>query len=291
MIINLYRRLRLLWRQNQWRLNLISSAFSAPKTTIRLTEESVRQRKEKERVYQTQRKEEILRLRFDDCLTLQEIGDRFNITRERVRQIIGNTGEVAIDRRRKDRAKIVLQQWLSGSPTTEIMKELGISKTTCANDIKPKSLSQEMQDEHKLNLLWRQINKGNPDECWEWTSLKYPSGYGRACLHGKNDYIHRVIWILLNGPIPEGKHVLHHCDNPACCNPAHLYVGTVWDNMRDRDKRERNGRYKFTNDEVKEIRKIYQTGRYTQAAIAKAYKVKIGPIHMIVNYKTYKWVS
>ena len=73
-----------------------------------------------------------------------------------------------------------------------------------------------------------------PNGCLEWTGLTNAKGYGRTSLNGKPDLTHRIAWILANGPIPDGLHVLHHCDNPPCCDAeTHLFLGTDADNRAD----------------------------------------------------------
>jgi hypothetical protein len=71
---------------------------------------------------------------------------------------------------------------------------------------------------------------------------------------------HRVAWEEANGPIPDGKCVLHSCDNPPCCNPEHLFLGSDIDNVVDRDAKgrtaraEKNGSAKLTRERVEAIR-------------------------------------
>lgn len=78
---------------------------------------------------------------------------------------------------------------------------------------------------------------GPKRECWEWQGTRLPSGYGRIGIAGKGqgvtDLTHRVAYRIANGEIPPGMEVCHTCDNPPCCNPDHLFLGTHADNMRD----------------------------------------------------------
>lgn len=86
----------------------------------------------------------------------------------------------------------------------------------------------------KLSQFWAKVAKAGPNDCWLWLGHKMPYGYGT---YGKPKQLaHRRAWELTNGPIPDGLMVLHNCpdgDNPSCVNPAHLWLGTQTDNMRD----------------------------------------------------------
>ena len=85
--------------------------------------------------------------------------------------------------------------------------------------------------------FWAKVKK--TDNCWEWTAHKLFNGYGRFSINKKPDYSHRVSWLIEHGEYPTGKHVLHTCDNPGCVRPEHLVLGTMSDNMADRDSKHR----------------------------------------------------
>lgn len=79
--------------------------------------------------------------------------------------------------------------------------------------------------------FWPKVDKSG--DCWLWTGATYPSGYGEFMFDTSIVAAHRAAWRLTRGSIPEGTLVLHRCDVRACVNPAHLFLGSQLDNMRD----------------------------------------------------------
>ncbi len=96
-----------------------------------------------------------------------------------------------------------------------------------------------------MNRFWSKVNK--TDNCWNWLACKTKDGYGRIFIKDKVLLAHRVSWAIHDGQIPKGLQVLHRCDNPSCVNPAHLFLGTVSDNMRDSVAKGRNSNSKKTH--------------------------------------------
>lgn len=82
---------------------------------------------------------------------------------------------------------------------------------------------------HRFNAGISKTSKG----CWEWKGATSVDGYGKFKSFGEQ-LAHRVSWVLHRGNIPDGKCVLHKCDNPPCVNPEHLFIGTKDDNNKDR---------------------------------------------------------
>ncbi|MFA6992669.1 MAG: HNH endonuclease [Candidatus Gracilibacteria bacterium] len=145
--------------------------------------------------------------------------------------------------------------------------------------------------------FWHFVKKGkNEDDCWAWIGTKIPSGYSQIWCCGKMVNAHRFSYELHFGKIPKGKIIMHKCDNPQCCNPKHLEVGTYKDNTQDMLKKGRTNQpkgekhccAKLTQKQVVQIRKLHKTGRFSQIEIGRKFNVGQNAICSIVNNKTWK---
>lgn len=144
--------------------------------------------------------------------------------------------------------------------------------------------------------FWAKVDKRGIGECWPWTGSRSPLGYGYITVRRKYTLAHRLAHELCVGPIPPGLFVCHHCDNPPCCNPAHLFVGTSGDNIRDAAAKGRMARgrdlpgTKLTEESVRAIRGALAEGA-TLKAMANQYGVCDGTISRAKTGKTWKHVG
>ena len=141
----------------------------------------------------------------------------------------------------------------------------------------------------ELERFWSRVNKPDKESCWNWNGEFYHDGYGKISLRNKKFAAHRMSYSLNFGCVPAGLFVCHKCDNKACVNPNHLFLGTHEDNMRDmRNKgRRKEGRAKVTPEQVIEIRKKWQEG-FSTAQIAKSYGVRTALILRVVKFRTWR---
>lgn len=90
-------------------------------------------------------------------------------------------------------------------------------------------------NERVISRFWAKVAVGTDWQCWLWQGPISSNGYGRCAMGKRRAWMaaHRVSWTIHYGDIPQGLFVCHHCDVPLCVNPAHLFLGTQTDNMRD----------------------------------------------------------
>jgi hypothetical protein len=131
--------------------------------------------------------------------------------------------------------------------------------------------------------------------CWPWTGSTAHGGYGHFRWDGKLTGTHRVAWTIAYGSIPKDLCVLHRCDNPPCCRPDHLFLGTHAENGQDRAAKGRSlrrngpdGRCKLSAADVAAIRARAADGE-RQNALAHEYGVSAGALSMIVRRR--RWSS
>jgi hypothetical protein len=159
--------------------------------------------------------------------------------------------------------------------------------------------------------FWEKVAKSD-EGCWEWLGA-ISCGYGNFYWGGRAHKAHRVSWEIHNGPIPDGVCVLHHCDNPRCVHPDHLYIGDKQDNARDREKRNRsnhatgerhgrythpgqtrgskNGRSKLTEQQVRELLNSHYKQGTCKAELARRYGVSDTTVCNIVSGKLWPHVE
>lgn len=159
--------------------------------------------------------------------------------------------------------------------------------------------------------FWSRVEIQGPHDCWPWRSTVFAdSGYGRFNLADSSIGSHRVAWSLaFEQKIPKGLYVIHSCDNPPCCNPTHLRLGTPQDNMDDKMDR---GRHRVLRGEahprtgvvvhpgedtptakvtligVKAIVDLYKTGCYSQKELGRRFGISQTQVSRIVTGKQWR---
>lgn len=160
-------------------------------------------------------------------------------------------------------------------------------------------MSKKYTKKERIAKFWSRVQIKGLLDCWEWTGAKEPRDYGHTQgTRGENTRAHRLSWELTYGVIADDMYVCHKCDNPPCCNPVHLYLGTPKENAQDRDRRKRrrppkgidNGRAKLKESDIKEIRSLIAQG-ITQTVIAKKYGICRGGVSKIKLGKSWSHIN
>lgn len=141
---------------------------------------------------------------------------------------------------------------------------------------------------NKEAAFWSKVDKRESHKCWEYKEYKDRDGYGRFHLENGPVGAHVYAWELTRKcKVPEGKMILHLCDNRACCNPDHLICGDALRNAKDREERGYRVPPHITaspalySGEIWLVRRLLNSGLISQAKISKIFKVSPGTISHI----------
>jgi hypothetical protein len=143
--------------------------------------------------------------------------------------------------------------------------------------------------EERVNMFWDKVDIKGPNDCWNWKASTDKDGYGQYWIGNTFVRAHRFAFMFNHSCIKEGNLVLHNCDNSRCCNPDHLFEGTVQDNVKDKMTK---GRHSYTahpryyTGEVWLMRRLY-TAKVSTTLIAKMFKGHQSVIWRILHNLSY----
>lgn len=192
---------------------------------------------------------------------------------------------------RPDRVRVVAQRFAYEDRVGPIV---GRVHNTCGNVdcVRPDHLVAGGQSLHprfterRTEQFWERVRRG-PDECWPWTDT---TDHRSTSINGKVMGVHVWAWTLTHGD-PGGRFVCHRCDNPPCCNPSHLFLGTPAENSADMKGkgRARTGqrRRALTDEQVREVRRLYAEGDLSTHELAPMFGVSAMTVWKIAVGKSY----
>lgn len=153
----------------------------------------------------------------------------------------------------------------------------------------------------KQEKFWSNVDVyENVEICWEWKSVKGKRKYASTRWEGRAESAHRIAYRLFWEDFPRELEVCHTCDNPSCCNPHHLFIGTHQENVDDREQKGRNkmplskgeehGNHKLTEKQVLNIRELYEHNGHTYRSLGDIFNVSMGNIRKIIKKQTWGWL-
>lgn len=182
------------------------------------------------------------------------------------------------------------------------LEDLGANQKANLNASLREEMEQKAGDPNLQKKFWGKVIKTN--DCWEWKGFRTKRGYGVFYFNWGQCIASRMAFAITNGPIPKGLMVCHKCDNPPCCNPSHLFLGTHEENQKDKANKKRsaasvhpkkyrgemNGFSILQKHEVLEIRSLHSSGSLKMPAIAKRYNVSYHAVYDIIRRKNWKHI-
>ena len=174
---------------------------------------------------------------------------------------------------RKQRNELILKLREQGRVQKDIASEVGCSRWTVQDVLKAAGLTQGKARSVAERLRGKLI--ATPSGCLEFQGYCDSNGYGQISINDKTHLAHRVAFEQAHGPIPKGLVICHRCDNPSCCNPEHLFLGTHADNVADKVSKGRQ----FTKQTPEKLQQAVELR--SQGLTFEAIGAALG-----VNYKT-----
>jgi hypothetical protein len=184
----------------------------------------------------------------------------------------------------------IIELFNKGYGSRKIAKELNCGRKAIRIFFKKNLLRHQPTQKLNAEDFWNKMDKSNSDGCWVWSGIVDYKGYGKIKFNNKRYKTHRLAYILTNGEICDNLLVCHKCDNPPCCNPDHLFLGTNQDNIIDCLKKDRQTASKLKTSDIASIRKLREEG-HDAKVIANLFNVTPQAIREVLNGKRWYYIK
>jgi hypothetical protein len=184
----------------------------------------------------------------------------------------------------------IVDLYNNGNSLAEIASKYKSTKKTIKKILEMNGVDiRRGRKERNTHSLFLKNIKINDDGCWEWQGIRLGYGYGTFAIDNKTWRTHRYSYQYYKGDIG-GYNVLHKCDNPPCCNPDHLFLGTQKDNVIDIFIKRRHSVIKLTHDDVIKIRELYYSGT-TPHKISELLRLKKRTIWNVISGRSWSYIK
>ncbi len=151
--------------------------------------------------------------------------------------------------------------------------------------IQEQILKRKWNGKSAIDSFWERVDRKDNKSCWLWTGARQSKGYGVIIVNREYWLCSRFAWVITQGDIPDGLYVLHRCDNPPCCNPTHLFLGTQSHNINDAiSKGRHNPKGKYIASIAENVRQEYSLSGSSQEKVARKYGISQGTVWKILTF-------
>lgn len=183
----------------------------------------------------------------------------------------------------------VIELYNIGMSTTRVADALNVDRSVIRRVLKDSEVQCRQNKVNSIQDVLTRVKKDGTSGCWIWTGCKNNKGYGQVKFNGKTHFTHRLSYYFYFGQLLEGQEICHKCDNPICCNPDHLFLGTTRDNMIDCLLKGRRSASKLNAEKVKMIREMHLNG-IDRSVLMHQFNISRNALNDVISGRSWSFV-